>query len=135
MGTSMAVSERVELFDEDPRLRCAEDGEWAYRAIRSGVSIIYPPEVSVRHFGWRDPSQQAAQYRTYARRHGAFYGKYLRNGDWFIALRLTMHHVRALRRMLRGAITGGREQSLHGRAYLTGFLPGIIDRLGKSKLP
>jgi len=126
MGTSMAVIERVGLFDEHSSLRTAEDGEWSYRALRVGVSIIYAPEVGVRHFGWRDEGKRAVQYRDYARSHGGFYGKYLRQGDWFIALRAIIHHLRALRRWVRGIITGDQEAALYGRAYVTGLLPGII---------
>jgi GT2 family glycosyltransferase len=126
MGTSMSIVERVGLLDEDPRLRTAEDGDWAYRALRAGVPIVYAPEVAVRHFGWRDEGKRAIQYRDYARSHGGFYGKYLRQGDWFIAVRAVIHHLRALRRWVRGAVTGDREQALYGRAYLTGLLPGIL---------
>jgi GT2 family glycosyltransferase len=133
MGTSMAVIERVGLFDEDSCLRTAEDGEWSYRALRSGVPIIYAPEVSVRHYGWRDESQRAGQYKDYARSHGGFYGKYLRKGDWFIALRVVIHHLRALRRWLRGIITDDQELALYARAYLTGLLPGIIAGMRRSK--
>jgi GT2 family glycosyltransferase len=133
MGTSMAVIRRVGFFDEDPRLRLAEDGEWAYRALRSGVPIVYAPEVSVRHYGWRDERQRTATYRAYARSHGAFYGKRLRKGDYFIALRATIHHLRALRRWLRGLVTGNQEQRVIGFAYLTGLLPGIVVGLGREK--
>jgi GT2 family glycosyltransferase len=126
MGTSMSVIERVGFFDEDPRLRTAEDGEWSYRALRAGVPIIYAPEVVVRHFGWRDESKRAVQYKDYACSHGGFYGKYLRRGDWFIALRVVIHHLRALRHWLRGIITGDRELAVFGHAYLTGLLPGIV---------
>jgi GT2 family glycosyltransferase len=134
MGTSMAVIERVGLFDEDSCLRTAEDGEWSYRALRSGVPIIYAPEVSVRHYGWRDESQRAGQYKDYARSHGGFYGKYLRQGDWFIALRVVIHHLRALRRWLRGIITDDQELALYARAYLTGLLPGIIAGMRRNKV-
>jgi GT2 family glycosyltransferase len=134
MGTSKDVLKRVGLFDEDPRLQCAEDGEWAYRALRSGVPIIYAPEVSMRHYGWRNASQRDAQYKAYARSHGSFYGKYLRKGDLLIALRVVVHHLRALRRCLRGIFSGNREQILHGRSYVIGLLPGIIRgmRIGSS---
>jgi GT2 family glycosyltransferase len=133
IGTSMAVIERVGLFDEDSCLRTAEDGEWSYRALRSGVPIIYAPEVSVRHYGWRDKSQRADQYKDYARSHGGFYGKYLRKGDWFIAMRVIIHHLRALRRWLHGIMTADQELALYARAYLTGLLPGIIAGMRRSK--
>jgi GT2 family glycosyltransferase len=126
MGAAVAVIERIGLFDEDPCILAAEDCEWAYRALRAGVPIIYVPDVTVRHYGWRDESERAARYRNYALSHGGFYGKYLRRGDWFIALRMLLHHLRALRRFLRGMITGDRELVLNGHAYLTGLLPGMI---------
>jgi GT2 family glycosyltransferase len=125
-GTSMSAVRRIGFFDEDTRLRTAEDGEWAYRALRTGVPIIYAPDVVVRHYGWRDESERAVQYRDYARSHGGFYGKYLRKGDWFIALRVFIHLERALRRWLRGILSGDQELVLNGRAYATGLLPGII---------
>ena len=133
MGTSSDVIKIVGFFDEDPRLRCAEDGEWAYRALRSGVPIVYAPEVSVQHYSWRDSNQRISQYQTYARSHGAFYGKYLRKGDWFIGLRAVIHHLRAIRRWLLGFISGNAEMALIGRSYAIGLLPGIIAGLGKDK--
>jgi GT2 family glycosyltransferase len=135
MGTSMDVIQHVGLLDEDPRLRTAEDGEWAYRALRAGVPIIYAPEVAVRHFGWRDDSKRRTQYRDYARSHGGFYGKYLRQGDWFIALRVLVHLVRALHWWLRGTMNGDQELTVFGRAYLTGLLPGILAGMRRRKSP
>jgi GT2 family glycosyltransferase len=126
MGAAKAVLERLGLFDEDPRLRTAEDCEFSYRALSSGVPIIYAPEAVVKHVGWRGPAERAAQYRAYARSIGGFYGKYLRRGDLFIALRVVVHHARALKRWLRGLLVGDRDLALNGRAYLVGTLPGIL---------
>jgi GT2 family glycosyltransferase len=114
------------LFDEHPSVRTSEDGEWSYRALRAGVPIYYVPDACVRHFGWRDEAQRTTQYQDYARSHGGFYGKYLRQGDWFIALRVIVHYYRDLRRWVRGTLTGDQEAALYGRAYVTGLLPGII---------
>jgi GT2 family glycosyltransferase len=125
MGTSMAVFERVGLLDEDPAMRCAEDGEWAYRALRAGVPLRYAPDVSVSHVGWRDFAERVDQYRTYARSQGGFYGKYLARGDGFIALRLLAHELRASRRWLRGVLKRDAELAMIGRAYATGLLPGV----------
>jgi GT2 family glycosyltransferase len=126
MGTSMTVFKRIGFFDEHPSVRTSEDGEWSYRALRNGVYIVYAPEIGVRHFGWRDEGKRYIQYKDYARSHGGFYGKYLRQGDWFIAGRALLHHLRALRHWLLGIVTGDQELALIGRAYLTGILPGII---------
>ncbi|MGH2524605.1 MAG: glycosyltransferase family 2 protein, partial [Anaerolineales bacterium] len=62
LGMALAVLKRVGLFDEDPCLLAAEDCEWSYRVLRSGVPIIYAPEVLVWHIAWRDVGQRAARY-------------------------------------------------------------------------
>ncbi|MGE5258900.1 MAG: glycosyltransferase family 2 protein, partial [Hyphomicrobiales bacterium] len=133
MGTSMEVVRNVGPFDEDPRLATCEDAEWAYRALRRGVPIVYAPDVAILHYGWRNESERVAQYRNYARSHGSFYGKYIRRGDAFILLRAFYHQVRALVRWLRGSLTGSDERVLSGWAYLTGLLPGIISGLKKDR--
>jgi GT2 family glycosyltransferase len=133
MGIAKSVIKQIGLFDEDLRLIAAEDCEWAYRTLRSGVPIVYSPEIIVQHFSWRDVNQRDVRYRTYAHSMGGFYGKYLRQGDWFIALRAILHHLRALRRWVRGTITGDQEASLYGRAYVTGLLPGIIAGFRRAK--
>ena len=126
MGVARAVLGRIGPLDEDPVLRTAEDGEFSYRALRSGVPVIYAPDVGVCHYGWRDEGQRAAQYRSYGVSQGGFYGKYLRRGDWFIAARVVVHLLKALRRWATGALTGNRDLALNGRAYVTGLIPGIL---------
>jgi GT2 family glycosyltransferase len=133
VGTSAKVLDRVGLFDEHPSVRTAEDGEWAYRALRAGISIHYRPDICVRHFGWRDETQRMRQYQDYARSHGGFYGKYLRRGDWFIALRALLHHLRALRRWLKGQLNRDQDAREFGWAYLTGLMPGIVAGLRRGK--
>jgi GT2 family glycosyltransferase len=126
MAMAKAVLGRIGLLDEDPVLRTAEDGELSYRALSSGVPVVYAPDAGVCHYGWRDEGQRAAQYRSYGLSQGGFYGKYLRRGDWFIALRVLVHLLRALRRWVRGRIVGDSEAARIGRAYVTGLIPGIV---------
>jgi GT2 family glycosyltransferase len=128
----MSVFKRVGFFDEHSSLATAEDGEWSYRALRGGAYIVYAPEAGVRHFGWRDEGTRERQYRSYARSHGGFYGKYLRKGDGFIALRALLHFGRALRRWVGGKISGDQEMALYGRAYVLGLLPGILAGIRRS---
>jgi GT2 family glycosyltransferase len=125
MGTSKDVVDRVGPFDEDPSLSTAEDCDWSYRALRAGVPIVYAPQVGLLHYGWRDEQQRSSVYRSYAQSHGGFYGKYLRKGDWFIALRAGVHFLRALKRLLRGALTGDTDRVARGWAYLVGLPRGI----------
>jgi GT2 family glycosyltransferase len=135
MGTSLAVFQRVGLFQEDPVMATAEDAEWAYRALRKGISLCYEPQVVVAHYGWRDESKRVEQYRHYALSHGGFYGKYLRRGDMFILARAAGHFVRALRRWVRGKLSGDAELALLGRAYCLNLLPGILAGMRSKAVP
>jgi GT2 family glycosyltransferase len=126
IGLALDLTRRIGLLDEDDCLRAAEDGEYAYRALRAGIPIVYAPEVAVTHMGWRSETERARQYVTYARSHGGFYGKYLRRGDLFIAARASVHHLRALKRWILGRVRGDHEAAANGRAYVLGLLPGIL---------
>jgi GT2 family glycosyltransferase len=126
MGASLDVFKTVGLFEEDPVMATAEDAEWAYRALRNGISIRYEPDVVLAHFGWRDTGKRVEQYRHYALSHGGFYGKYLRRGDLFMLARAAGHFGRALRRWVRGALAGNAELAMLGKAYCLNLLPGIL---------
>ena len=125
MAMSLEVAQRVGPFSEDPVMRHAEDTEFAYRALRARVAIVYAPEVAVRHLGWRDEAEREDRYRNYARSHSAFFGRYLRQGDGFMILRTTVHVLRSLRRWLVGSLSHDREAARNGRAYLSELLPGL----------
>jgi GT2 family glycosyltransferase len=125
MGASLDIFRKVGLFEEDPVMATAEDAEWAYRALRKGISIRYEPAVVLAHFGWRDTGKRVAQYRDYALSHGGFYGKYLRRGDLFMLVRAAGHFGRALRRWVRGTVAGNAELAMPGKAYCLNLLPGI----------
>jgi GT2 family glycosyltransferase len=126
MATSREVFARIGPFDERPPLNGAEDNDWGYRALRGGVPIVYAPEVVVTHLDWRDDAGIAATYRRYARAQGAFYGKYLRRGDRFIALRAARDVARGPWLLLRAAITRDRPLAELGWAEVAGILPGIV---------
>ena len=132
MGTSLEVFRKVGLFGEDPVMATAEDAEFAYRALRNGVTICFEPEIIVAHFGWRDENKRVDQYQNYALSHGGFYGKYLRRGDLFILLRAAGHFTRAFRRWVRGKLNGDPELAMLGRAYCKNLLPGILAGLRSS---
>ena len=126
MGASLDIFRKVGLFEEDPVMATAEDAEWAYRALRKGITIIYDPDVGLFHFGWRNQEKRIEQYQHYALSHGGFYGKYLRKGDLFILLRAFIHFARTLRRWILGVITSNAEYARNGKAYCLGLLPGIL---------
>lgn len=126
MGAAMDVLARIGPLDEDPCLATAEDCEYSYRALRREIPITYAPDVLVHHLGWRDVGQREETYRTYARSHAGFFGKYLRHGDWFIALRVAVHFLRSLKRWGLGIVTGNTDRALNGRAYVLGLVPGLM---------
>jgi len=136
MGLPVSVLGRVGLLDEDPLLRwAAEDNDWAYRALRAGVPIVYEPDLVVGHLAWRDEAELAATYRRYARGQGCFYGKWLRRGDRFIALRAARDLLRGPWLLLRGLVTGNRALTRMGRAEVAGIGPGILAGLLHGQRP
>jgi GT2 family glycosyltransferase len=131
MSFPLRVLERVGYLDEHPSLRLAgEDNEWAYRALRAGVPIVYDPDVAVLHHGWQGRDALRSMYRRYARGQGAFYGKYLRRADAFIARRVVRDLIRAPWLLLRGAITGNDDLLAMGLGEVVGLPVGLLAGLG-----
>jgi GT2 family glycosyltransferase len=127
MGFATRLLERVGYFDEHPSLRLAgEDNEWAYRALRRGLPIIYDPTIVVTHLAWQDPRRRTSLYRRYARGQGSFYGKYIRAGDSFIFRRAARDVARAPWLVLRGAVTRNRDLLAMGLGELTGLPVGLL---------
>jgi GT2 family glycosyltransferase len=125
MGCAKEYFSKIGYFDEREFLRYAEDNDWSYRALKLGITIAYVPEIAVTHQDWRDHDQLAITYRNYAISQGGFYGKHLRNGDWFIAIRVVIGLVRSLKRIMIGVITNNRELMSTGLVVLLNMIPGI----------
>jgi GT2 family glycosyltransferase len=126
MAFAVRLIERVGWLDEHPSLATAgEDNEWAHRALRAGVPIVYDPTVIVGHLARHRPEDLPGLYRRYARGQGAFYGTWLRRGDAFIAGRALRDLLRAPWLLLRGLVTRNSELVSMGRGELMGLLPGI----------
>jgi GT2 family glycosyltransferase len=126
MGFPLRLVDRIGPFDEHLSLATAgEDNEWAHRALRAGVPIVYDPSAVVGHLARYRLEDLPALYRRYARGQGAFYGTWLRRGDRFIARRAARDLLRAPWLLLRGVATGNRELVSMGRGEITGLLPGI----------
>ena len=126
MAFAVRVLERIGWLDEHPSLATAgEDNEWAHRALRAGVSIVYDPTVIVGHLARHRPEDLEGLYRRYARGQGAFYGTWLRRGDPFIARRAARDLLRAPWLLLRGLVTRNSELIAMGRGEMLGLLPGI----------
>lgn len=126
MGASREVLMRLGMFDEDPCVATAEDAELAYRALRRGVGLVYDPASGVTHVDWREDDTRGEWYGAYARSHGGFYGKRLRRGDLFIALRMLVHLARSNRHWLKGLLRGDEELARIGRAYALNLGRGAV---------
>jgi GT2 family glycosyltransferase len=127
MAFAVRLLDRVGWFDEHPSLATAgEDNEWAHRALRAGVAIVYEPTVIVGHLARHRPEDLLGLYVRYARGQGAFYGKWLRRGDSFIARRAARDLLRAPWLLLRGLVTRNSELVSMGRGEVVGLLPGIL---------
>ena len=125
MAFPRSVLRRVGFLDEHPSLRFAgEDNDWAYRALRSGIPIVYDPSAVVGHLA-QPASALPGIYRRYARGQGAFYGKHLRRGDAFIARRAARDLLRAPWLLLRGTASGNHELLALAQGEVTGLLPGL----------
>jgi GT2 family glycosyltransferase len=127
MGVSQEVAQRIGDFDEN--LFTAEDTDWAYRAMRMGVPILYTPDVIVYHHHWRDRLQSSTNYQDYAKGLGAFYGKHLRQRDFSMILRVLLVLFRGAKSLLKGWISQDQDLSQDGYARLTKLIPGLMNGL------
>jgi len=136
MAFPVCLLKRVGWFDEHPSLAVAgEDNDWAHRALRAGVPIIYDPTIAVDHLARHKPGDLPALCRRYARGQGAFYGKWLRRGDLFIARRAVRDLARAPWLLLRGIASRNRDLVAMGQGELEGLLPGIFAGLCNRRSP
>lgn len=127
MGMALRTAQSIGPIDEDPLFSAAaEDNDWGYRALRAGFPIVYAPEVIIYHLDWRDRSELAALYRDYAWSKGAFFGKYLRKGDGFIALRTLLYFYRGARMWVRGTLRHDYNLTVEGHARMVYLLPGLV---------
>lgn len=133
MGCAVDLYEKVGPFDEGEYVNYSEDNDWGYRAQRAGIPIIFFPSAAVRHLHWRSPDQTLETYANYAQGQGGFYGKHLRRGDAFIALRTVVTYLRAARRMAAGALQGNAMRRKNGWITLRRLGPGIVRGIRESK--
>jgi GT2 family glycosyltransferase len=127
MAFAKRLLDRIGAFDEHPSLMTAgEDNEWAHRALRAGVRIVYDPQAVVTHLARHKREDLPQLYRRYARGQGAFYGTWLRRGDLFIACRAARDLARAPWLLARGIVTRNRDLVAMGTGEVAGLLPGIF---------
>lgn len=128
MGFSAGTAERIGRFDE--KLRTAEEIDWAYRALRLGVPILYRPEIVVHHVHWRSRRQMNRVYREYAWGLGGFYGKHLRSGDWSMLSRISISLYTAAKKLSEGAVHRRHDSLAESCSTLAFLVPAILAGLG-----
>jgi GT2 family glycosyltransferase len=126
----LRTAQRIGTFDE--LLFTAEDNDWAYRALRAGIPILYAPDAIVSHFHWRAASQLASTYLDYAWGQGNFYGKYLRRGDLLMLPMTGISLFRGARDLLFGILSHDNSRRLSGSARMKRLIPGILHGLLRS---
>lgn len=104
------------------RFCTAEDGDYIYRALMAGCSVVGTPSIAVEHHGLRDyPSGAAARVlRTYYYGIAAFHMKELRLGDPCALKWIIIEFCRALGPIsLKNIISRRGPTGLLGIAYLS----------------
>jgi GT2 family glycosyltransferase len=124
MGCAMSTARRIGPFDE--KFFTAEDIDWAYRALRAGIPILYAPEIVVNHFHWRSESEVNTTWREYSWGLGLFYGKYLRRGDLSMLVRTAISLFRGVKDLFFGVIKNDNNRRVNGYARMTYLLPGLL---------
>ncbi len=124
MGFALRTALQIGPFDG--RLFTAEDNDWAYRALRAKVAILYAPGVIVQHHHWRNDSQLQQRYLDYAWGQGSFYGKHLRHGDPRMFLMTAISLYRGARDLLIGWLSHDDSRRLSGSGRMRLLLPGVV---------
>jgi glycosyltransferase involved in cell wall biosynthesis len=123
---AFALSTAMMIGPFDGGVSPAEDNDWAYRALRMGIPIVYAPEVVVYHQHWRTEAQLRATYRAYGWSQGAFYGKHLRNGDWSMVLRAGISLWRGVRSLVYGVVRNDTALKVNAMGRLERLVPGMV---------
>jgi GT2 family glycosyltransferase len=127
MGCSASVARMVGPFNEARALLpSAEDNEWAYRALSTGVPIRYEPAARVHHLDWRSPAEALDVERRYARGQGGFYGLYIRRRDGFVAKRAARDLMREARLAFSGLLRRDASRARAGAVRFQELLRGIV---------
>ena len=126
------------FLDEHPSLRFAgEDNDWAYRALRAGIPIVYDPSAVVGHVAAARLGA-AGDLSPLRPRPGRVLRQAPAPRRLFIARRVARDLLRAPWLLLRGTASGNRELLALAYGELTGLLPGLLAGLrnpGGSRRP
>ena len=132
IGCNMALDKRVfdavGIFDPmfGPGNVAGEDIDLVYRAQRSGLRIMYAPEMVVYHdHGRRTDADVQKIRREYIGGHGAFYAKHILRADWLVFRMGFRDFSITLRSLVRELWTGQGEKRGELWWLVRGFLYGL----------
>ena len=132
MFVRRSVIEQVGLFDTHfgpgSRFPSCEDGDFTYRTVVAGYSVVCSPSIRVDHYGIREIKNGAAarHLRTYQHAMGGWHMKVLRAGDpaaivWIVTeTKLKMNYIDIVSAM-RGGPTGLSNVAMFVRGMLQSF--------------
>lgn len=123
MGFRRRVMATIGMFDPDfgagSSLFAAEDSDFAYRALRAGLKVVYSPDVVVFHDHGRESEQDLNRIeKAYVTARGAFYLKHTIRCDAHVMRLAYWESLPLLKQAARELI--GRER--RGSARFLGYL-------------
>ena len=107
------------------RFPSSEDNDYGYRLLLAGYTIVFEPAALVYHRAWRTEANYRAVRYAYGRGQGAYYGKHLAEGDWYMLWKF----VHALKRRGKRVLGGGKHGVTGELAWLVGWTIGTVDWL------
>jgi GT2 family glycosyltransferase len=106
----------------------AEDADLMYRILRSGGTVRYDPDATVRH-EWQPRARRLATRWSYGFGIGAMCGLWLRQGDWF-AVRMLIAYTRPhVLPAVRATLGGDRETAAQHWRALASMPAGLMHGL------
>ena len=103
-------------FGAGSKLQSAEDSDFVFRTAKTGIKVVYCPDIVLyHHHGRRTAQQRDTLFRSYRIGRGAFYAKHILQSDRRV-LRLAFWEMHGLLRNIIGNIARFRETSaeIHG---------------------
>jgi glycosyltransferase involved in cell wall biosynthesis len=130
MAIRRSVLERTGAFDPmlgaGAPLRSGGEGDFLFRVLRAGLTVVNADEVIVNHYGFRAIGQETRKLiRGYGAGSAAGFFKHVRLGD-VDGMRVYFEYLGSAIRLVAGNVIRGRRPT---SAFLVGFLAGTLDSL------
>ncbi|MBI4595370.1 MAG: glycosyltransferase family 2 protein [Candidatus Tectomicrobia bacterium] len=116
-------------FGPGAEFRSAMDGDFVYRAIKSGLKSLYSPQLIVYHQDWRNNEESWALIYNYAFGLGAFAAKHFKTGDFYPLCWIGLKFSKKFRRFLLGLLFIQKTRLLDGALQVSGMARGFTKML------